>query len=176
MMTLGRHRSNDGFHRLSPDCTSQGVRYDDRGAPQGLWRVGTDGTDERKFLGTTDTWWYLQSPTFSPDGKTIVFSGAGHNAQSLGGGTQVARALTGDHKLAHLGIPSEIYLAAADGKSVKVVGQTGDDTVPSWSPDGAQIVFVATGALQILNVADGKVEQLQKGDNFFFGWVLWVKK
>ncbi len=136
------------------------------GAPQGLWRVGTDGSDARPFLRVQDTWWYLQAPRFSPDGSLVVFSGAGHNARTRRGGV----------KLAHLGIPSELFLAPPDGKSVKSVGQTVDDVVPAWSPDGTQIAFVAGGALHLLSIADGRSQQLTKGDNFFFGDLLWVKR
>jgi Tol biopolymer transport system component len=140
------------------------VRIED-GAPKGLWRVGTDGAGAGPFFSTTDTWWYLQAPRFSPDGSALVFSGAGH-ARAQGGGV----------KLAHLGIPSDLYLATADGKSVKSIGQTGDDVAPAWSPDGAQVAYVAAGALHVQTIADGKLQQLSRSDNFFFGDLLWLRK
>ncbi|OLC52510.1 MAG: hypothetical protein AUH85_16975 [Chloroflexi bacterium 13_1_40CM_4_68_4] len=140
------------------------VRYDN-GAPKGLWRVATDGSDNRPFFSIGDTWWYMQSPRFSPDGSSIAFSAAGHNAQSL------APAV----KLAHLGIPSELFIAPLDGKSVKSIIQTNDDTNPAWSPDGTKIIFISGGALSILTIADGKVQQLQRGDNFFFGDLVWLR-
>ncbi|TMD60735.1 MAG: hypothetical protein E6I87_05190 [Chloroflexi bacterium] len=140
------------------------VRYDN-GAPKGLWRVATDGTDNRLFFSIPDSWWWMQSPRFAPDGNTIAFSAAGHNAQSLAPGV----------KLAHLGIPSELFIAPLDGKSVKSIIQTNDDTNPAWSPDGTKIIFISGGALSILTVADGKVQQLQRGDNFFFGDLVWLR-
>ncbi len=151
---------------LSPDGkTIVYVRIVD-GTPQGLWRVGSDGTDARPFFAIPDSWWYLQAPRFSPNGALVVFSGAGHNARTLRAGA----------KLAHLGIPSELFLSPPDGTSVRSIGQTVDDVVPAWSPDGAQIAFVAAGALQLVGVADGKVLGLTRGDNFFFGDLLWMRR
>ena len=150
---------------LHPDGKSIAyVRYVD-GQPRGLWRVGTDGRDPRPFFTIPDTWWYLQAPRFSPDGKTLIFSGAGHNAK-----VQAA-----PHGLAHLGIPSELYAAAADGSSVRAVAQTSDDVVPAWSPDGAQIAFIGLGALNVVALADGNVRQLSRGNDFFFGDLIWLR-
>lgn len=158
--------SNAADPTLSPDGkTLVYVRMED-GAPKGLWRVGSDGGEAKPFFSISDTWWYLQSPRFSPDGKTLVFCGAGHNAQTLAPGT----------KDAHLGIPSEIFLAGVDGKSVKSLTQTNDDTTPTWSPDGSRLIFVTTGAIQVLTLADGKVDKLTSGDTFFFGSMAWIKQ
>lgn len=151
---------------LSPDGkTIVYVKVVD-GQPQGLWRVNADGTGQAPFFTIADTWWYLQAPRFSPDGRTVMFSAAGHNARSD----------TAVRGLAHLGIPSDLFLAPADGSSVKTVAQTGDDVVPAWSPDGTQVAFVALGALHVATVSDGAVRQLTDGSDFFFGDLLWLRR
>lgn len=147
------------------------------GLPQGLWRVGTDGGGARPFFAIADTWWYLQAPRFSPDGRAIAFSGAGHNsARSVGSDSSRALTPTRGGWVAHLGIPSDLFVAPADGSSVKAVTQTSDDTVPAWSPDGTQIAFVSVGALNVLNVGDGSVRQLNRGNDFFFGDLVWLRR
>jgi Tol biopolymer transport system component len=160
---------------LSPDGTLLVyVRYENA-QPKGLWRVAADGSGNRPFFSIGDSWSYLQSPRFSPDGKLIAFSAAGH-VQAAAPRAIVARGAASDVKLAHLGIPSELFLAPIDGKSVRSLGQTNDDTNPAWSPDGTKITYISGGALSILTVADGKVQQLQRGDNFFFGDLVWLKQ
>lgn len=162
---MTRVTENAADPTLSPDGTFLVyVRYENA-APKGIWRVATDGSDNRPFFSIRDTWWYMQAPRVSPDGKLIAFSAAGHNAQSLASGAKVA----------HLGIPSELFIAPIDGKSVRSIAQTNDDTNPAWSPDGTQIIFISGGALSILTLADGKMQQLQRGDNFFFGDLVWLK-
>lgn len=154
---------------LSPDGkTIVFVKIVD-GQPQGLWKVPASGGSPRPFFAIGDTWWYLQAPRFSPDGKTVVFSGAGHTARGAQPGTRAGG-------LAHLGIPSDLFVAPGDGTSVKSLAQTADDVVPAWSPDGARIAFISAGALSVLTVADGGVRQLARGENFFFGDLLWLRR
>jgi len=76
---------------------------------------------------------------------------------------------------AHLNIPSELNVAPCDGTSVKVVGQTGDDVVPAWSPDGTQVAYVGTGAFLVLTLANGNIRTLAQGQDFFFGDLVWLK-
>lgn len=136
------------------------------GQPAGLWRVGTDGRDSRAFFRIGDTWWWLQAPRFSPDGRQLIFSAAGHSARSL----------APSRGTAHLGIPSDLFLTPVDGSSVKAIAPTGDDVVPAWSPDGAHVAFISAGSLQVVAIADGNARQLAKGDNFFFGDLVWVRR
>jgi len=132
---------------------------------ENLWTANADGTGARPFFRTTDTFWYLQSPRFSASGAEVAFSAAGRStARGSAGG-----------RLAHLGVPSELYVAPADGSTLRSVGQTGDDVVPAWSPDGKRIAYVGTGAFFTVDVATREVRTCAQGQDFFFGDVLWLR-
>ena len=157
---------------LSPDGKLIVYVHLTQGQPDGLWIANVDGSNARPFFKTRDTWWYLQAPRFAPTGCEIVFSAAGH-AVSRVPSTPIAS--SGAKGLAHLSIPSELNLAPCDGTSVKVVGQTGDDVVPAWSPNGTQVAYVGTGAFLVLTLANGNVRTLAQGQDFFFGDLVWLK-
>lgn len=150
---------------LSPDGrTLVYVRYVNAQI-EGLWTANADGTGARPFFRTKDTFWYLQSPRFSPSGAEIAFSAAGRStSQGSAGG-----------RLAHLGVPSELYVGPVDGTALRSVGQTGDDVVPAWSPDGRKIAYVGTGAFFTVDVATRDVRTCAQGQDFFFGDVLWLR-
>ena len=157
---------------LSPDGTLIVYVHLTQGQPDGLWVANVDGTNPRPFFKTKDTWWYLQAPRFAPTGCEIVFSAAGHALSRL---PSTPVALSGVTGAAHLSIPSELNIAPCDGTSVKVVGQTGDDVVPAWSPSGAEVAYVGTGAFFVLTLANGNVRTLAQGQDFFFGDLVWLK-
>jgi Tol biopolymer transport system component len=78
-------------------------------------------------------------------------------------------------KLAHLNVPSDLFLVPCDGSSVKSIGQTGDDVVPAWSPDGTKIAYVGQGGFFVLDVKSGVARTVAQSQDFFFGDLLWLK-
>ncbi len=151
---------------LSPDgATLVYVRWVEGNAPV-LRRARVNGGEDRPFLSGADTWFHLQSPRFSPDGRWIAFSGAGH-----------ARRAAKVRGLAHLGFTSDLFLAPADGTSLRVLASTVDEVVPAWSPDGRSLAYIATGSLHVVAVADGSVRRLEGGERFFrAGELVWVRR
>ena len=150
---------------LSPDGRTLVYVRVVNGQIENLWTASADGTGARPFFKAKETFWYLQSPRFSPSGGEVAFSAAGRSTSrgSAGG------------RLAHLGVPSELYIAPVDGSALRSVGQTGDDVVPAWSPDGRRIAYVGTGAFFTVDVATREVRTCAQGQDFFFGDVLWLR-
>jgi len=144
-----------------------------------LWRADIDGSNAGPLFKTADKFWYMQAPRFSPRGCEIVFSGAGHTVSGTGGGAPYAvRQPTGGHSGArtfHLSVPSELFMVPCDGSSVRSVGQTGDDVVPAWSPDGGRISYVGSGGFFVLDVKAQSTHTVAQGQDFFFGDLLWLK-
>ena len=136
------------------------------GQNDNIWIANSDGTNAHPlFKG--DTWFWVQSPRFSPTTDELVFCAAGHSAPK-----SLDARLPHD---AHLGIPSEIFLVKTDGTGLRSLAQTGDDTFPAWSLDGTSLAFVSTGAFFQQSMKDQSIKTLASGDNFFFGDITWLK-
>ena len=84
----------------------------------GNWEIyvmSPDGTNQVRLLSTSVN---ELSPTWSPDGTTIVFESGGH------------------------GDLYDLYTMNADGTNVARLTDTVEDEMgPSWSPDGGMIIF-----------------------------------
>lgn len=149
---------------ISPDGKTLIYVHLKDGQVDALWRADIDGANAGPLLKTRDAFWYLQSPRFSPNDCVVAFSAAGHTVTRGSGG-----------KLAHLGVPSDLFLAHCNGSGVKSIGQTGDDVVPAWSPDGTKIAYVGQGGFFVVDVTTGVVRTVAQGQDFFFGDLLWLK-
>jgi Tol biopolymer transport system component len=141
-----------------------------------LWRADIDGSNAGPLLKGKDSFWYLQAPRFSPTACTLVFSAAGHTVTSQAGVPYALRqAPSAPARLMHLSIPSDLYQVPCDGTSLKSVGQTGDDVVPAWSPDGKRVAYVGSGGMFVLDVATQVTRTIAQGQDFFFGDLVWVR-
>jgi Tol biopolymer transport system component len=160
---------------ISPDGKLLVYVHLTQGQPDGLWIANVDGSNARPFFKTKDTWWYLQSPRFAPTGCEIVFSAAGHGLSTVPAGLNARQSPSRAKGLAHLNIPSDLNLAPCDGMSFKVLVQTGDDVVPAWSPNGAEVAYVGTGAFFVLTLANKNVRTVAQGQDFFFGDLVWLR-
>ena len=144
-----------------------------------LWRSDIDGSNAAPLIKGKDAFFYLQAPRFSPSACQMIFSAAGHTVGVTPGGATYA--LSGPNsggsgqRLAHLSVPSELFLVPCDGSSLKSVGQTGDDVVPAWSPDGTRIAYVGSGGFFVLDVKTQTTHTVAQGQDFFFGDLLWIR-
>jgi len=133
--------------------------------PDGLWVANLpDGGDAHPLLRSKDTFFYMQTPRFSPGGDAIVFSAAGRQQGQASGG-----------RPAHLGIPSELFMVPVDGSKITSLGPTGDDVVPAFSPDGSKLAYVGIGQFVIMTLADQSTKVCAQGEQFFFGDPIWLK-
>lgn len=104
------------------------------GRPQiRIWLLGTDGS-QPQLISPADL--YAVNPTWSPDGRTLAFTGRLTNADNSD--------------------PGGIYVMRRDGSGLLTVVENGQ--LPAWSPDGMRLVFERNKRLLTVK-ADGSDEE-----------------
>ena len=126
---LTRNRSLDLTPHWSPDGRMIAFASD-RGRPgePEIWVMRFDGSGARRLIASASHPWQDRqySPTWSPDGRRIIFT----------------MAATAENP--------ELYVVGVDGRGLERLTRTGgtlhepaDDTMPDWSADGRKVVFVS---------------------------------
>lgn len=132
--TNQRNLTNHAGGDYSPAWSPYGRRiafYSSRPEGTGLYLMNADGTNQRFLtsVGQGDP-----PAAWSPDGKKIAFT---WEVEGLDG---VGLEGVGD------GMQSDIAVIDADGGIPRnLTNHPGQDKCPSWSPDGKQIAFYASG-------------------------------
>ena len=97
-----------------------------------IYVMGADGKNQQRLTNNPHG---EQDPSWSPDGKRIVFSSRRDG-----------------HFIGEDGITYEIYVMDIDGKNQrKLTNNRQNDWYPSWSPDGKRIAFSSDGKGDLQN-------------------------
>ena len=144
---------------LSPDGAKMAyVTGDPLSGTNGLFVANADGTGARQLF-SLDTFLGIDGVIFSPDGKSLVFSGAGNGFgdDPAWPDQWVAYPLRpGLHN-----IPEELWRVPIQGGDVKELTHLGDTGYHfSYSPDGQHIAFSTTATVYLMNANGSGLTEL----------------
>ena len=157
-VNLTQHRADDQQAVWSP--TGEQILFvSDRGGVRDLYLMDPDGSNVRRIFKFKIEDWRI-SPTWSPDGKQIVYSHVNWDKLMF-----------------------TVYIATLGKQEEEEFSMDSSD--PAWSPDGTEIACVVGGRITLINVRTGaqkqllpkKVESFQRltswsaaGDKLAFSW------
>ena len=123
------------------------------GTNKSLMIMNSDGTNLHRVLDNGGK--VIAFPTWSPDGKSIVFGIGGFFERPV--------------------VPGQIGLIRPDGSGLRMLTEgKASSGFASWSPDGSRLVYRVMGdgqqGLRILTLADGKVTTLSNEYDTFPMW------
>ena len=139
------------------DAQAQIAFTSERDGNREIYVMDTNGANQRRLTNSRLVDW---DPSWSPDGRHIVFTGNGRP------GDWGAR-----------GGDLEIYLMDADGSNPRrLTDNFRQDTDPSWSPDGKHIAYASTidrrnNEIYVMDVDGSKLRKLtNSGDVHIHNW------
>ena len=132
-VNLTQHRADDQQAVWSP--TGEQILFvSDRGGVRDLYLMDPDGSNVRRIFKFKIEDWRI-SPTWSPDGKQIVYSHVNWDKLMF-----------------------TLYIATLGKQEEEEFSMDSSD--PAWSPDGTEIACVVGGRITLINVRTGSQKQL----------------
>ena len=127
----------------SPSWSPDGKKIAFVGVKDGEEDIYMCHIDNQKLINLTDDYYGDEDPSFSPDGRFIAFS----SDRPLEANTD-----SSDYKYGH----HNLFLLDLDSwRSTPITSGEGNNTSPTWSPDGKKICFVSDrNGIYNLYVAD----------------------
>jgi len=139
----GEPEQDERVGQLADEVRAKGwIVYSAR-SDNGAWDLFLSRPDGSRSRNITNTPNYEEAaPRFSRDGKKLLY-------RQLAGGSTI------NHD--RWGFQGRLVIADPDGANPAIVGQEGQWSWATWSPDGKQIACLIPRGIQIVELATGKV-------------------
>jgi Tol biopolymer transport system component len=163
-----RDKARNGV--LSPDQSQLAyleLTPQTEGVSMTLMLARADGQQERPAAQTEPPFTYMAAPSWSADGRHLLFTGAGGPVSSPPKpaawrafveyvlGISVARAHSVD---------ADLWIMDADGQNLRQLTTGLDDPRSAWGPDGRRLVYTGDkkGGVFILDIESGKTQRISE--------------
>jgi Tol biopolymer transport system component len=120
--------------------------------------AGADGSNPRKLVPGDDSLWTIDAPVFSPDGRTIVFSGVANQPQAS---TSWLDRLLGVRVAQAHNVPSDLWMVSVAGGEPANLAHVNDiGLFPAFSPDGQHIAFLSLTGVYVMDPDGAQLAQI----------------